>query len=46
MPDGSLLIGPAESIAGLTSCFVQTQEAPGLYSRAKSLAPNVRRATG
>jgi len=45
-PDGSLLIGPAESIAGLTSCFVQTQEAPGLYSRAKSLAPNVRRATG
>jgi chemotaxis protein methyltransferase CheR len=45
-PDGSLLVGPAESIAGLTTGFVQTEHAPGLYCRSKALTPLLRRATG
>ncbi len=44
-PDGSLLVGPAESLAGLTTGFVQTEHAPGLYYRSKTLPPLLRRAT-
>ncbi len=43
-PDGSLLLGPAESIAGLNTGYVQTEHAPGLYYRPKSLPPLLRRA--
>ena len=46
MPDGSLLIGPAESIASLTTSFAQIENAPGLYNRGKTHAPKLRRATG
>jgi len=43
--DGSLLIGPAESIAGLNTGYVQTEHAPGLYYRPRSLQPLLRRAS-
>jgi chemotaxis protein methyltransferase CheR len=45
-PDGALLVGPAESITGLTTDFVQTEHAPGLYYRSKYLPPLLRRAAG
>jgi len=44
-PDGSLLIGPAESLAGLMTCFVQAEHAPGLYYKSKA-PPLLRRANG
>jgi chemotaxis protein methyltransferase CheR len=44
-PDGSLLVGPAESISGLTTGFVQAEHAPGLYFRSRPLPPLLRRAT-
>jgi len=43
-PDGSLLLGPAESITGLATEFVQAEHAPGLYYRSK-MPPLRRRAT-
>jgi chemotaxis protein methyltransferase CheR len=43
--DGSLLIGTAESIAGLNTGYVQTEHAPGLYYRPRSLPPLLRRAS-
>jgi chemotaxis protein methyltransferase CheR len=45
-PDGALLVGPAESISGLTGGFVQTDNAPGLYYRFKHLPLLQRRAAG
>ena len=45
-PDGSLLVGPAESIAGLTSGLVQTEHAPGLYYRPRTLTPLLRALRG
>lgn len=45
-PDGALLVGPAESISGLTTGFVQTDNAPGLYYRSWPLPPLLRRAAG
>jgi chemotaxis protein methyltransferase CheR len=43
-PDGSLLVGPAESVTGLTTGVVQVDNAPGLYCRSKALPPLRRRA--
>jgi chemotaxis protein methyltransferase CheR len=43
--DGSLLVGPTESLAGLTEEFVQVDHAPGLYYRPRALPP-LRRAIG
>jgi chemotaxis protein methyltransferase CheR len=45
-PDGALLVGPTESISGLTTDFLQTDEAPGLYYRTRYLPPLLRRAAG
>ena len=45
-PDGALLVGPAESISGLTIDFLQTDEAPGLYYRTKHLGSTLRRKAG
>ncbi|MDE2629368.1 MAG: protein-glutamate O-methyltransferase CheR [Alphaproteobacteria bacterium] len=45
-PDGALLVGPAESILGLTIAFAQTEHAPGLYYRAKPMSPQMRHAVG
>jgi chemotaxis protein methyltransferase CheR len=45
-PDGALLVGPTESISGLTTDFVQTEHAPGLCYRTKYLPPLLRRAAG
>jgi chemotaxis protein methyltransferase CheR len=45
-PDGALLVGPAESITGLTTGFEQPEFAPGLYYRTKYLPQMLRRATG
>ncbi|MGA7711684.1 MAG: CheR family methyltransferase [Rhizomicrobium sp.] len=45
VPDGSLLVGTAETISGLTSSFTQAENAPGLYRRTKSLAPLLRLAS-
>ena len=45
-PDGALLVGPAESIAGLTSDFVQAENAPGLYYWTKSQPATLRRKAG
>jgi chemotaxis protein methyltransferase CheR len=41
--DGALLVGPAESVAGLTVSYVQADRAPGLYYKAM---PALRRAAG
>jgi chemotaxis protein methyltransferase CheR len=45
-PDGALLVGPTESISGLTTDFLQADEAPGLYYRTRYLPPLLRRAAG
>jgi chemotaxis protein methyltransferase CheR len=45
-PDGALLVGPAESIMGLTTGFVQPDYAPGLYYRAKYSPQMLRRKAG
>jgi len=45
-PDGSLLVGPAESVSSVAKGFVQTEHAPGLYYRPRPLPPLLRRATG
>ena len=45
-PDGALVVGPAESITGLTTGFAQADNAPGLYYRFKYLPQMLRRATG
>ena len=45
MPDGALLVGPAESISDLTADFLQVEYAPGLYYRSRTLPPPLRRAT-
>ena len=44
-PDGSLLVGPAESISGLSAEFAQTEHAPGLYDRSKPPSPLLRSAS-
>jgi chemotaxis protein methyltransferase CheR len=44
-PDGSLLVGPAESISNLSAEFVQAEHAPGLYSRIKPSPPLLRSAS-
>jgi chemotaxis protein methyltransferase CheR len=44
--DGALLVGPAESISGLTTDFTQTDQAPGLYYRTKYSVPMLRRKAG
>jgi chemotaxis protein methyltransferase CheR len=43
-PDGSLLVGPMESLASLTEDFVPVEHAPGLYFRPRP--PLLRRAMG
>jgi chemotaxis protein methyltransferase CheR len=45
-PDGALLVGPAESIAGLATGFVQADDAPGLYYWTKSQPATLRRKAG
>jgi len=44
-PDGSLLVGPAESVGGVTLGYVSADNAPGLYYKAKP-AQLLRRAAG
>lgn len=34
-PDGALLIGPAETVAGVTGGFTAVEDAPGLYYKAR-----------
>lgn len=43
--DGALLVGPTESISGLTVGYTQIEHAPGLYYKAKPV-PLLRRSTG
>lgn len=43
-PDGALLTGPTELLAGLTEDFAPVENAPGLYHRAR--VPMLRRAMG
>jgi chemotaxis protein methyltransferase CheR len=43
-PDGSLLVGPMESLASLTEDFVPFEHAPGLYFRPRPPLPLLRRA--
>jgi chemotaxis protein methyltransferase CheR len=44
-PDGTLVLGPTETIQGLGTAFVQTQDAGGFYAKARTALP-LRSAVG
>ncbi|MDE1986213.1 MAG: protein-glutamate O-methyltransferase CheR [Alphaproteobacteria bacterium] len=47
VPDGALLVGPAESVPSNIAAFAPAEQAPGLYYRSRPAAPLLlRRAVG